>query len=64
MTSLQQENMAHMLASMHQVVRQADGKEETSGTYDNLSNTTYQQFIERYLLFIIPHCLYGIGRAT
>lgn len=47
MTALQKENIAHMLAAMHQVIRQADGKEETTGTYENLSNTTYEKFIER-----------------
>jgi len=48
MPALQKENMAHMLASMHLVIRQADGKEETSGTYNNLTNTTYEKFIERF----------------
>lgn len=47
MTGLQKENMSHMLASMHLVIRQADGKEETSGTYNHLTNTSFEKFIER-----------------
>ena len=48
MKPIQKENMSHMLASMHLVVRQADGKEETSGSYNHLTNTTYEKFIQRY----------------
>lgn len=47
MNPLQKENMSHMLASMHLVIRLADGKEETAGTYNHLTNTTYEKFIER-----------------
>lgn len=48
MTCLQKENMSHMLASMHMVIRQSDGKEDTCGTYNHLTNTTYEKFIQRY----------------
>lgn len=37
-----------MLASYHLVIRQADGKEETAGTFNHLTNTTYEKFVIRF----------------
>lgn len=47
MTEVQRENMAHMLASMHLVLRQQDGGEKTAGDYGHVTNTTYEKFVER-----------------
>ncbi|XP_069115919.1 uncharacterized protein [Argopecten irradians] len=49
MTDVQRENIAHMLASMHLVLRQQDGQEKDSGEYRHITNTTYEKFVERYI---------------
>ena len=43
----QKENISHMLATMHMVIRQQDGQEQTSGQYSHLTNLTYEKFVER-----------------
>ena len=47
MTDIQRENIAHMLASMHLVLRQQDGQEKDSGEYRHITNTSYEKFVER-----------------
>ena len=47
MTAVQRENVAHMLASMHLVLRQQDGGERTAGEYGHVTNTTYEKFVEK-----------------
>lgn len=47
MTDIHRENIAHMLASMHLVLRQQDGQERDSGEYRHVTNTAYEKFVER-----------------
>lgn len=47
MSRVECENAAHLLANMHSVLRQQDGKEVTSGQYNHLTNTSYETFVER-----------------
>ena len=47
MTDIHRENIAHMLASMHLVLRQQDGQERDSGEYRHITNTSYEKFVER-----------------
>ena len=47
MTDILRENVAHMLASMHLVLRQQDGQEKDSGEYRHVTNTSYEKFVER-----------------
>jgi len=47
MSEIQLENVAHMLASMHLVLRQQDGQERDSGEYRHVTNTSYEKFVER-----------------
>jgi hypothetical protein len=47
MTDVQKENVAHMLASMHLVLRQQDGGEKNSGEYGHVTNTSYEKFVEK-----------------
>ena len=47
MNAVQKENVAHMLASMHLVLRQQDGQERDSGEYRHVTNTSYEKFVER-----------------
>lgn len=47
MTDIQKENVAHMLASMHLVLRQQDGGERSRGEYGHVNNTSYEKFVER-----------------
>ncbi|GFO25145.1 dynein beta chain, ciliary-like, partial [Plakobranchus ocellatus] len=49
LTEMQQENVSHMLASMHLVLRQQDGGEQTCGEYCHINNTSYQKFVERFI---------------
>ncbi|XP_052258855.1 uncharacterized protein LOC127863384 isoform X2 [Dreissena polymorpha] len=49
MTDIQRENVAHMLASMHLVLRQQDGQERDSGEYRHVTNTSYEKFVERFI---------------
>ncbi|XP_070202269.1 uncharacterized protein [Littorina saxatilis] len=49
MTAVQSENVAHMLASMHLVLRQQDGGEKTRGEYGHVTNTTYEKFVEKFI---------------
>ena len=49
MTDVQRENVAHMLASMHLVLRQQDGGEKTPGEYGHVNNASYEKFIERFI---------------
>ncbi|KAJ8316357.1 hypothetical protein KUTeg_006371 [Tegillarca granosa] len=49
MTDIQRENIAHMLASMHLVLRQQDGQEKDAGEYRHITNTSYEKFVERYI---------------
>ena len=41
------ENIAHLLSTMHIVLRQQDGHECGSGQYGHITNTTYEKFVER-----------------
>ena len=43
------ENLSHMLATMHIVIRQQDGQERTAGQYSHLTNLTYEKFVERFI---------------
>lgn len=43
----EKENISHMLATMHVVIRQQDGQEQTSGQFSHLTNLTYEKFVER-----------------
>lgn len=47
LSAKEQENFAHMLATMHMVIRQQDGQELTSGQYGHLTNLSYEKFVER-----------------
>ncbi|XP_071095883.1 uncharacterized protein [Haliotis cracherodii] len=49
MSDVQRENIAHMLASMHLVLRQQDGQERDSGEYSHITNTSYEKFVERFI---------------
>ncbi|KAK6172547.1 hypothetical protein SNE40_016179 [Patella caerulea] len=49
LNSIQRENIAHMLASMHLVLRQQDGQENSSGEYSHITNTAYEKFVERFI---------------
>ncbi|XP_076457719.1 uncharacterized protein LOC143291635 isoform X3 [Babylonia areolata] len=49
MTAVQRENVAHMVASMHLVLRQQDGGEKTTGEYGHVTNTTYEKFVEKFI---------------
>eukprot|EP00105_Crassostrea_gigas_P044993 XP_019929141.1 PREDICTED: dynein beta chain, ciliary isoform X4 [Crassostrea gigas] len=49
MTAIQKENISHMLASMHLVLRQQDGQEKDAGEYCHITNTSYEKFVERYI---------------
>ncbi|XP_072166084.1 uncharacterized protein [Diadema setosum] len=49
MNHIQQENLAHLLATMHLSIRQLDGEEKGPGRYKHLTNTTYEKFVERFL---------------
>ena len=43
------ENLSHMLATMHMVIRQQDGQEATAGQYNHLTNLTFEKFVERFI---------------
>ena len=47
MNGIQQENLAHLLATMHLALRGLDGEEQGPGRYKHLTNTTYEKFVER-----------------
>ena len=47
MSEIERENVAHMLASMHLVLRQQDGGESNSGEYRHITNTSYEKFVEK-----------------
>ncbi|XP_056010102.1 uncharacterized protein LOC125667097 [Ostrea edulis] len=49
MSDIQRENISHMLASMHLVLRQQDGQESDAGEYCHITNTSYEKFVERYI---------------
>ena len=42
------ENLSHLLATMHLVMRQQDGRETGVGHYNHLTNATYEKFVERW----------------
>nr|XP_006816782.1 PREDICTED: dynein heavy chain 17, axonemal-like [Saccoglossus kowalevskii] len=46
---VQKENLAHLLATMHIAIRHLDGRERDAGSYNHLTNTTYEKFIERFI---------------
>jgi hypothetical protein len=48
MSDIQRENISHMLASMHLVLRQQDGQERDAGEYCHITNTSYEKFVERF----------------
>jgi dynein heavy chain len=48
MKPVQRENIGHMLATMHVVLRHQDGQEMTSGEYNHVTNASYEKFVERY----------------
>ena len=50
MTDIHRENIAHMLASMHLVLRQQDGQERDSGEYRHITNTSYVSLFYRSTL--------------
>ena len=43
------ENLSHMLATMHMVIRQQDGQEVGAGQYNHLTNLTFEKFVERFI---------------
>ena len=47
MDKIQRENVAHLLATMHIVLRQQDGQEKGTGQYHHVTNTSYEKFVER-----------------
>ena len=53
MNDVQRENIAHMMASMHLVLRQQDGGEKDAGEYRHVTNTSFEKFVERYKIFLI-----------
>ena len=60
MTDIHRENVAHMLASMHLVLRQQDGQERDTGEYRHITNTSYEKFVERWvctLIYLLSKCL-------
>ena len=53
MKRIEKENVAHMLSTMHLVIRQQDGHEQGCGQYKHLTNLTYEKFVERSVYNII-----------
>lgn len=47
LSDIDRENIAHMLASMHLVLRQQDGGEQSTGEYGHVNNTGFEKFTER-----------------
>ena len=47
LSRVERENLAHMLATMHIVIRQQDGHEKGPGQYSHLTNLTYEKFVEK-----------------
>jgi hypothetical protein len=56
MKRIEKENVAHMLSTMHLVIRQQDGHEQSCGQYKHLTNLTYEKFVER-LVFSYRHSI-------
>ena len=48
MERVTRENLSHLLATMHLVMRQQDGRETGVGHYNHLTNATYEKFVERW----------------
>ena len=51
MRRVERENLAHLLATIHLVIRQQDGHEQGTGHYCHLTNFTYEKFVEKYAAF-------------
>lgn len=47
MDKRQRENTAHLLATMHIVLRQQDGQEQGTGRYRHLTNTSFEKVVDR-----------------
>lgn len=47
MHRVEKENLAHLLATIHLVIRQQDGQEQGTGHYYHLTNFTYEKFVEK-----------------
>ena len=53
MTEVERENVSHLLASMHLILRQQDTQDTNStysigaGQYRHITNTAYEKFVER-----------------
>ena len=51
MTSVERENVSHLLASMHLILRQQDTQDTTQivgdGQYGHITNTSFEKFVER-----------------
>ena len=47
MRAMERENLAHLLATIHLVIRQQDGQEQGTGQYHHLTNFTYEKFVEK-----------------
>jgi len=45
--SMEKENLAHLMASMHLVLRHQEGCDVKAGRYGHLTNTTYEIFVEK-----------------
>ena len=48
MNRVERENISHLLATMHIVLRQQDGQETGPGQYKHITNTSFEKFVERY----------------
>lgn len=47
MDKVQRENLAHLQATMHIVLRQQDGQELGCGQFKHITNTGFEKFVER-----------------
>lgn len=45
--SLEKENLAHLMASMHLALRHQEFHDVEAGMYGHLTNTTFETFVEK-----------------
>lgn len=46
-SSLEKENLAHLMASMHLALRHQECHDVDAGKYGHLTNTTFETFVEK-----------------
>jgi len=59
MSAMDRENVAHLLATMHLVLRQHDRHRYRVQPHRHLTNLAYEKFVERYLLETFVPCFVG-----